>query len=114
MTTDGSHHINFAVGAIIATGAVAVSRSVQFLCGSRAGPHPYAPMPRRAGGLMGYAKARSVPSLVAGLSFGTLYAAAGYLIASGRERNGHDLAVGVSALLVGAMGARIAKTRKVR
>jgi uncharacterized membrane protein (UPF0136 family) len=65
-----------------------------------------------AGGLMGFAKRRSVPSLVAGLAFGAGFAASGVFLAQGRTELGHQTAIGVSCLLAGAMAARLYKTRK--
>ncbi len=62
---------------------------------------------------MGYAKKRSVPSLAAGVFFGAAYLTCAYLIANGEPQLGHDAAAAASALLVGAMGARVVKTRKV-
>ncbi|KAF0853121.1 mitochondrial transmembrane protein 14C-like protein [Andalucia godoyi] len=66
-----------------------------------------------AGGLMGYAKAKSVPSLAAGLGFGALFTGAGYLIQSGKEKEGHDLATVLSVALTAVMGARALRTRKL-
>ena len=62
-------------------------------------------------GVAGFAKTRSVPSLVAGLGVGALYGAAGYLIQQNRDY-GHETAVAASTLLGGAMIPRALKTRK--
>ncbi|KAL9544177.1 hypothetical protein MBANPS3_007755 [Mucor bainieri] len=63
------------------------------------------------GGVAGFAKTRSIPSLVAGLGVGALYGAAGYLIQQNRDY-GHETAVAASTLLGGAMIPRALKTRK--
>eukprot|EP00842_Homolaphlyctis_polyrhiza_P006994 jgi/Hompol1/884/HPOL_004018-RA len=62
------------------------------------------------GGLMGYVKGRSVPSLVAGLTFGALYGGAGYLIANNKDY-GIELASAASALLALSMVPRAIRTR---
>eukprot|EP01112_Ceratiomyxa_fruticulosa_P008268 TRINITY_DN2137_c0_g1_i2.p1 TRINITY_DN2137_c0_g1~~TRINITY_DN2137_c0_g1_i2.p1 ORF type:complete len:112 (+),score=21.25 TRINITY_DN2137_c0_g1_i2:150-485(+) len=66
-----------------------------------------------AGGVMGYAKARSRPSLIAGLAFGALYAFSGYLIDTGYHLTGHELAGGLSVVLAGVMGLRAYRTGKL-
>ena len=66
-----------------------------------------------AGGVMGYVKGRSVPSLTAGLIFGGIFVASGYMINSGREVAGFRTGLHTSALLAGVMGARFIKHRKV-
>ncbi|KAI8333159.1 transmembrane proteins 14C-domain-containing protein [Chlamydoabsidia padenii] len=63
------------------------------------------------GGIAGFARTRSLPSLVAGVGLGGLYGAAGYLIQE-NANYGHELAVGTSVLLTGAMLPRAIKTRK--
>ncbi|KAJ3402391.1 hypothetical protein HDV05_008549 [Chytridiales sp. JEL 0842] len=63
------------------------------------------------GGLMGYIKGKSVPSLVAGLTFAGLYAYSGYLIKSNADY-GAELAAGTSLLLLGAMGPKALKAKK--
>ncbi|KAA0162502.1 hypothetical protein FNF27_08062 [Cafeteria roenbergensis] len=40
-------------------------------------------------GVYGYMSKRSMPSLVAGVAFGAVYAASGYLINNGRDEYGH-------------------------
>jgi uncharacterized membrane protein (UPF0136 family) len=62
------------------------------------------------GGLMGYAKARSRHSLIAGVGFGALYAASAYMINKGEPTNGHALALGTSLVLAGTMGRRYGRT----
>ena len=53
------------------------------------------------GGVAGYAKARSVPSAVAGLACGALFLGSGMIIKQGR-REGHGLALLTSSALVEA------------
>ncbi|KAI8342954.1 transmembrane proteins 14C-domain-containing protein [Chlamydoabsidia padenii] len=64
-----------------------------------------------AGGIAGFARTRSIPSLVAGIGIGGLYGAAGYLIKE-NANGGHEMAVGTSLLLTGAMLPRAIKTKK--
>jgi uncharacterized membrane protein (UPF0136 family) len=66
-----------------------------------------------AGGVAGYAKARSLPSLIAGLGFGAMYGGCAYLISNGQERLGHDLSTGLSVILATVMARRFLATRKV-
>jgi len=61
-----------------------------------------------AGGAMGYVKKRSVPSLVAGLTFGGLAAAGAYHASANPDTP--YVGAGVSAVLGGVMGARAAKS----
>ncbi|KAJ3035074.1 hypothetical protein HDV00_004338 [Rhizophlyctis rosea] len=63
------------------------------------------------GGIIGYSRTRSTPSLIAGLSFGALYAVSGYLLKENKDY-GVELASATSLLLLGAMGPRAARTRK--
>ena len=65
------------------------------------------------GGIMGFAKKRSVPSLVAGLAFGAGFAAAGAMISKGQEFEGHATAATLGTVLAGAMGARALRTGKM-
>ena len=58
-----------------------------------------------AGGAAGFIKKRSIPSLVAGLTFSTAYAVAGYLLHKNADW-GLEIALGSSALLFSAGGAR--------
>jgi len=66
-----------------------------------------------AGGLYGYLRSGSRPSLAGGLFFGTLLAGAGYLIMSPKyeDRSGHLLAFATSTALAGMMGARCVRVR---
>jgi len=61
---------------------------------------------------MGYIRAKSIPSLVAGVGFGTGYVAAGYMISNAQEKNGHLLNFALSSALALGMGARGVKTSK--
>ena len=65
------------------------------------------------GGIIGFAKRRSVPSLVAGLAFGAGFAAAGMMISDGKEFQGHATAATLGTVLAGAMGSRALKTGKM-
>ncbi|KAI8321690.1 hypothetical protein GQ54DRAFT_297873 [Martensiomyces pterosporus] len=62
------------------------------------------------GGAIGYAKGRSVPSLVAGVGIGAVYWYAGHKIQK-NEEHGHDLALAASSLLLFAMGPKALRTR---
>lgn len=50
---------------------------------------------------------------MAGVTFGGLYALAGYLIDQGNSEAGFPLAAGTSVLLCGAMSHRLIKTKKM-
>jgi len=64
-----------------------------------------------AGGLMGFVKKRSVPSLAAGLTFGGLAAFGAYDATENPESP--YVGLSVSGVLGAAMGARALKTRSV-
>ncbi|ODV80059.1 TMEM14-domain-containing protein [Suhomyces tanzawaensis NRRL Y-17324] len=51
------------------------------------------------GGIMGYARKGSVPSLVAGITFATIYGGAGYLLKQNADY-GLELALGASTTLL--------------
>ena len=65
------------------------------------------------GGVVGFAKKRSAPSLVAGLAFAAAYGFAARTIDSGDGALGHGVALGASAALTAAMGSRFVATKKV-
>ncbi|KAI7872202.1 transmembrane proteins 14C-domain-containing protein [Spinellus fusiger] len=62
------------------------------------------------GGVAGFVRTRSIPSLVAGIGVGALYGVAGYLIKENQEY-GHETAVAASVLLAGGMIPRTIKTQ---
>ncbi|XP_046386722.1 transmembrane protein 14C [Ischnura elegans] len=64
-----------------------------------------------AGGIMGYVKAGSVPSLGAGLLFGSILCAGAYL--TSQNPNNYYLSLGTSAVLAGVMGSRFYSSGKV-
>lgn len=64
------------------------------------------------GGVVGYARAGSKPSLAGGLASSALYLASAQLIGANRELPGHSLASATSATLASSMGARAARTKK--
>jgi len=66
-----------------------------------------------AGGVMGFVKAKSRPSLVAGLASGALLFGASGLFCTGRTLGGAALGGLVSLALVGRFGPAFAKTKKV-
>ncbi|KAI9369699.1 transmembrane proteins 14C-domain-containing protein [Aspergillus egyptiacus] len=63
-----------------------------------------------AGGVAGYLKTGSRPSLIAGLGLGVSYAFSGYLIKQNKDY-GTELALGNSLLLLGSGAARTIKTK---
>lgn len=65
------------------------------------------------GGVSGFAKTGSKPSLLAGLVIGSAFAAAAHMINDphGDQRVAYGVATGASIVLSMAMGARFAKTR---
>jgi len=65
-----------------------------------------------AGGLLGYVRKGSKPSLGAGVVCGGLLIASGAMISGGSQYNGHSLAAGTSALMTLCMGHRLLKTGK--
>lgn len=66
------------------------------------------------GGAMGYVRKGSTPSLIAGLTFGSLLLGSGYMIAfsDDSQYQGHLLATGTSGLMALGMGSRFIKTQK--
>jgi uncharacterized membrane protein (UPF0136 family) len=63
------------------------------------------------GGITGYARAGSVPSLAAGCTVGALYALGGYRIQN-RQSYGVELALLASVVLAGSSFPRAVKTQK--
>ncbi|KAJ6781172.1 hypothetical protein PWT90_08326 [Aphanocladium album] len=63
------------------------------------------------GGIMGYAKTRSVPSIVAGCSVGLLYALGGYRIQN-RQPYGIELSLLASVVLGGSSIPRAIRLKK--
>lgn len=62
---------------------------------------------------MGYLKAKSVPSLVGGLTFGAAFGMTAYVIQTHDAFVGHSLGATASAVMMGMMGMRYLKTKKV-
>ncbi|XP_063629442.1 transmembrane protein 14C [Cydia splendana] len=63
-----------------------------------------------AGGIMGYAKAGSIPSLGAGLIFGSILGIGAYQIS--RDPSNYQLMLGTTTVLGGIMGYRFYNSRK--
>ncbi|KAI9016797.1 transmembrane proteins 14C-domain-containing protein [Hyaloraphidium curvatum] len=63
------------------------------------------------GGVVGYVRGKSVPSLAAGLTFGALYGISARLINENADY-GMELAAATSGVLAGAMLPRGIKTKK--
>eukprot|EP00535_Pseudo-nitzschia_heimii_P004199 CAMPEP_0197186896 /NCGR_PEP_ID=MMETSP1423-20130617/14817_1 /TAXON_ID=476441 /ORGANISM="Pseudo-nitzschia heimii, Strain UNC1101" /LENGTH=112 /DNA_ID=CAMNT_0042638329 /DNA_START=20 /DNA_END=358 /DNA_ORIENTATION=+ len=64
------------------------------------------------GGAMGFAKKRSVPSLAAGATCGSLLIGSGLLISKNESFQGHALATGVTGVMAAAMAKRFSTTWK--
>jgi len=69
------------------------------------------------GGVIGYLKARSTPSLVAGVGFGTLFGLTGYYIQQQQSsystsKGGLQFAALLSVVLAVMMGRRFLRTQK--
>ncbi|RLN69797.1 hypothetical protein BBJ28_00007690 [Nothophytophthora sp. Chile5] len=64
------------------------------------------------GGIFGYMKTKSVPSLVAGVALGAGFGVAGYLLQKGQMTNGHGVALLVSSITMSAMGVRAMRSKK--
>ncbi|EFJ44121.1 hypothetical protein VOLCADRAFT_106504 [Volvox carteri f. nagariensis] len=65
------------------------------------------------GGVMGYVRKKSLPSLIGGLTFSVAYGTAAYIIQSKDAFLGHSVGCATSALMTTIMGMRLAKTKKV-
>ena len=79
----GSAHLNFTLGGIVGLG-----------------------------GIMGYMKKGSTPSLVAGLTLGSALIGSGVLITKNQSFEGHCLACGATGIMTVAMGSRFYKSGK--
>ena len=64
------------------------------------------------GGAIGYFKKGSTPSLVAGLTFGSLLVGSGILISKNDALTGHTLASATTGIMTVAMAQRFMKTQK--
>lgn len=60
------------------------------------------------GGAVGYARTRSVPSIVAGLSVGAIYAYGGWRIQEGKDY-GYEICAAASLILLGSSAPRMRK-----
>jgi uncharacterized membrane protein (UPF0136 family) len=60
------------------------------------------------GGAMGFARTRSIPSLVAGLTVGALYGYGGYRIQEG-QAYGYEICAAASAVLLASSAPRMRK-----
>ena len=65
-----------------------------------------------AGGVLGFVRKGSRPSLIAGVTCGSLLIASGMMISGESQYSGHSLAAGTSAAMTLAMGSRLMKTGK--
>lgn len=63
-----------------------------------------------AGGIMGYAKAGSIPSLGAGIIFGSILGVGAYQLS--QDPSNYSLMLGTSSALGGLMGYRFYNSRK--
>ncbi|KAG2193898.1 hypothetical protein INT46_007275 [Mucor plumbeus] len=64
-----------------------------------------------AGGVAGYVRSRSVPSLVAGVGVGAMYGTASYLIKENRNY-GHETGIVASVIMASSMVPKAIKTGK--
>ncbi|KXZ54133.1 hypothetical protein GPECTOR_5g233 [Gonium pectorale] len=65
------------------------------------------------GGVMGYVRKKSLPSLIGGLAFGLAYGASAYIIQTHDALLGHQVGAATSAVMAALMGKRFASSRKV-
>lgn len=63
------------------------------------------------GGVIGYMRKGSVPSLIGGVGLSSLFLYSAYTINNGDSKLGHDIALVASALTTGAMGSQYLKKR---
>mmetsp|Transcript_6646 Transcript_6646/g.20120 ORF Transcript_6646/g.20120 Transcript_6646/m.20120 type:complete len:109 (-) Transcript_6646:1641-1967(-) len=66
-----------------------------------------------AGGLAGYIRARSLPSIMSSVPIGLGFLASGYAIDNGKEYEGHLGAFICSGIMVAALAPRAVRTRKL-
>ncbi len=64
------------------------------------------------GGVLGYVRKGSKPSLGAGIVCGSLLIAGGVMISGDSQYSGHSLAAGTSAVMTLGMGQRLIKSGK--
>ncbi|KAI9360644.1 transmembrane proteins 14C-domain-containing protein [Pilaira anomala] len=64
-----------------------------------------------AGGIAGYTRTRSLPSLVAGVGVGALYGVAAYTIKE-NKKYGHETALAASLIMATSMVPKALKTSK--
>ncbi|KAN0025284.1 hypothetical protein ACTFIU_003544 [Dictyostelium citrinum] len=65
-----------------------------------------------SGGVIGYAKSKSMPSLIAGSVFGLLYSTSAYYLSQGNNKVGLGVSILASSLLGGVMGKKAIATSK--
>ncbi|KAG2484877.1 hypothetical protein HYH03_016361 [Edaphochlamys debaryana] len=65
------------------------------------------------GGVMGYVRKKSLPSLLGGLTLGAAYGATAYIIQTHDALLGHQVGAATSVVLATMMGVRLARTKKV-
>ena len=65
-----------------------------------------------AGGAAGYMRKGSKISLVAGLTFGSLFLGSGWMISNDSEYQGHVLGAGAGGFMAAGMSQRFVTTRK--
>ncbi|KAK5574697.1 hypothetical protein RB653_009950 [Dictyostelium firmibasis] len=65
-----------------------------------------------SGGVIGYTKSKSMPSLIAGGVFGLLYSTSAYYLSQGNAKVGLGFSIVASSLLGGVMGKKALATSK--
>ena len=64
------------------------------------------------GGIGGYVKAKSMPSLIGGFACSSLYIASGYMINKGEPEMGYAVGLATSSFVAAGFGARSMKATK--